>query len=140
MNDATTQQISQLLDALVKATHQIGQLNERLHYLEQQIGLPEKTWFTAAETARALNISVDTLALWRDAEEWEDGSLPWIEGIHYQRLPVARPTRSPKVKRSTASYCYNLKLVLHWFDWRGDVRAQEKAANQWRKQQTRLAG
>lgn len=140
MGEVTTQQISQMLDALVKASQQIAQLSDRLQYLERQIGLPEKTWFTAAETAPALNTSEQNLAIWRDTEEWEDGSLAWIEGVHYQRLPVARPTRSPKVRRSTAQYCYNVKLLMHWFNCRGDVRAQEKAASQWKREQARLAG
>ncbi len=136
--DSMEQQLSRMNEMLLQTSQRILELGDQIIQLQRQLGTPEKTWFPAAETAQTLNTSEQNLACWREMEQWDDGSLPWIEGIHYQRLPVARPRHSSGVpKRSTAPYCYNLKLLMHWFDCRGDLPCQQRAANDWKKKQSR---
>lgn len=105
-------------------------------YIKQLEGkLRPQQWLNKYEAADLLGIDETTLALYRKRQEWDDGSFPWINNIHYQRMPAARPSAAPKTNRSTSSYRYNRSLLSAWMSDRYDWAAHQRAIEFWLGQQ-----
>ena len=92
---------------------------DRLNSIESRINAAPKTWLTKHEAAALLNISITTLAGWRQSQ-WEDGSYTWQRGVHY----VQQPGKSGQFE-------YNRILLEDWRLNRLDWKAHQRTINAW---------
>lgn len=74
---------------------------------------PAPAWLTTDEAVQRWGKAKSTLRKYRNRKIWSDGSIPWIEGVHWKRGH------------------YNKALVDHWFTYRHDHQTHRDFCQRW---------
>ena len=117
---------TQLLDRLERVENRLGCLSLQLQQLLETRGqqhIPPATWVRPKHAVEIWQLSDSTLRKWRSKEEWSDGSIPWIEGIHWKKRQG-----------------YNRLVIEHWFTHRHDRGIHLDYIARWAKASDAIPG